>query len=109
MTPKTPHAGDDSYDSADLFTEKRRSYEIGAVRKASGKLDPEHKLATFLDQFERAVEANPNYFMKSVIDKFNNVLDETVPQTYEALRHHAEMEITRRRRNENRDDQMNAL
>ena len=43
MTPKTPHAGDDSFDSADLFTEKRRSYEIGAVRKASAKLDPEQK------------------------------------------------------------------
>lgn len=43
MTPKTPNADDELNDSADLFTEKRRSYEIGTVTRTSGKLDPEQE------------------------------------------------------------------
>ena len=43
MTPKTPNADDESNDSADLFTEKRRSYVIGAVTRTSGKLDSEQE------------------------------------------------------------------
>ena len=48
-------------------------------------------------------------FVKSVLEKYDNPLDESVPQTYEALRMHMDNEIVRRRAFENRDDQMNGL
>lgn len=53
--------------------------------------------------------AVPGYFMENALEKYDNPLDITVPQTYAALRPLMDFELTRRRAADNQDHQMETL
>ena len=66
------------------------------------------KLSILHGNLKKVCKTNNNYFMVPTMEKFENPDDDTVPQTYHALRTRLDREIDRRRREQNETNQLHA-